>query len=100
MYRVAARASLTPVSNVHTVRHTADRDTIQHDVRTLSSSLESSSFATYTTTFVSTYLTKKKRSYQHLCPVNTTSTRTVSIIMLHLIIVIKRTTFTNLKHNC
>ena len=43
---------------------------------------------------------KKKRSYQRLCPANTASAHTVSIIMLHLIIVIKRTAFTSLKHNC
>jgi hypothetical protein len=43
MYSVAARASLTPAGNAHTVRRTADRDTIHHEART--HILGSSSFA-------------------------------------------------------
>jgi hypothetical protein len=56
----------------------------------------------YTTTFVSTYITKKREEAisAHISSKHKKHTHTISVIVLHLIIVLKRTTFTNLKHNC
>ena len=46
---------------------------------------------------------KKKREEvisAHTSSKHNKYTHTISVIMLHLIIVLNRTTFTNLKHNC